>query len=204
MRQFLIYGLVDPRTLMIRYIGKSMSGFKRPRQHQRPKRKTRCANWVKSLIAVGLMYDIAVLQYIDSQCPYELNDAERWWIAYGRACEWPLTNLTDGGERGTSFDAEERARRGAAMKARWTDPKERAKMVRSRIGMKQDPEWIEKRAAFHRGKKRSEETRQRMSKPRLKPVPPRTDEMRAKLSARMKARWLVPTERDKLTSWRKL
>jgi hypothetical protein len=27
----------------------------------------------------------------------ELAEAERWWIAFGRACGWPLTNHTDGG-----------------------------------------------------------------------------------------------------------
>lgn len=93
-----IYGLIDPCALMIRYIGLSSTGMRRPRSHKRPSRegtKSHCSNWIQRLIANGLTYEIIVLEETSRD---HLADAERWWIAYGRASGWPLTNMTDGGE----------------------------------------------------------------------------------------------------------
>lgn len=92
----LIYGLIDPRTLLIRYIGLSSNGMKRPRNHRNPScPDTYCRRWVKSLQREGLTYQIVVLEMPTRVA--DLPEAERWWIAYGRACDWPLTNLTEGG-----------------------------------------------------------------------------------------------------------
>lgn len=108
----LIYGLIDPRTLLIRYIGKSVNGLYRPRCHKSSahlKEKTYKNNWIKQLIYEGLSYDIVVLEDTSRE---EIVQAERWWIAYGRALGWPLTNLTDGGEGplGRKISEEQRAR----------------------------------------------------------------------------------------------
>ena len=98
--QFLIYGLIDPTTHLIRYVGLSSSGLRRPREHRRPScPNSHCRHWVRQLQNVGLDYDIAVLEVVSNQG--ELPAAERWWIAYGRACGWPLTNLTAGGAPST-------------------------------------------------------------------------------------------------------
>lgn len=97
--KFLIYGLVDPRIQMIRYVGKSCSGLRRPNKHRLLMSNSvgpYCENWLRSLFADGLNYEIAVLDAVDSSS--KLSDLERFWIAYGRACGWPLTNLTAGGE----------------------------------------------------------------------------------------------------------
>lgn len=93
-----IYGLIDPRTLLIRYVGLTSVGMRRPRAHLKTLRhgsRTYCKNWIAKLQLLGLTYDIAVLEILDD--PVELDQAERWWIAFGRACGWPLTNHTDGG-----------------------------------------------------------------------------------------------------------
>lgn len=93
---FIIYGLIDPRTLLVRYVGKSESGMSRPRSHRGLARTGRhCASWIRALIAAGFSYDIAVLEELPSRDV--LEESERWWIAFGRASGWPLTNLTDGG-----------------------------------------------------------------------------------------------------------
>ena len=93
----LIYALIDPRTRLIRYVGLSSSGLDRPKDHRYQScSETYCRQWVKSLQALGLDYEITVLETVSSE--EELPITERWWIAYGRACGWPLTNLTDGGE----------------------------------------------------------------------------------------------------------
>lgn len=70
--------------------------MRRPREHRRPScPDTYCRRWVRTLQRIGLDYEIVVLENVR---PWEdLADKERWWIAYGRASGWPLTNLTDGG-----------------------------------------------------------------------------------------------------------
>lgn len=109
----LIYGLIDPRTLLIRYVGLSSTGMRRPRDHRRPScPDTYCRRWVKSLQSEGLDYQIVVLEVLKDAV--ELDQAERWWIAYGRACDWPLTNLTKGGGPSETALAERRRRDFAA------------------------------------------------------------------------------------------
>jgi hypothetical protein len=106
----LIYGLVDPRTALIRYVGMSSSGMLRPRMHRYPScPDTYCRRWVKSLQQEGLIYQIVVLETLKDGVT--LPEAERWWIAYGRACGWPLTNLIGGGYISEAEIAELRRRR---------------------------------------------------------------------------------------------
>lgn len=91
-----VYGLVDPRTLEVRYIGKTVSGLKRTREHYWEKcyngYKT---NWIKQLRDAGLRYNTVVLEICNRDT---LSEQEQWWIAYGKLSGWALTNLTDGGD----------------------------------------------------------------------------------------------------------
>ena len=99
---FLIYGLIDPRMRMIFYVGLSSSGLSRPKDHRRESAPdTCCRHWVRSLQRQGLDYEITVLEEFRNDA--QLSAAERWWIAYGRACGWPLTNRTRGGEYSRRF-----------------------------------------------------------------------------------------------------
>lgn len=95
----IVYGLVDPRTSLVRYVGRSSNGMQRPKHHRHQLRKDYRSNWIRELKQHGLSYGIAVLEEYTS--PDALGEAERWWIAYGRMSGWPLTNLTDGGDGGT-------------------------------------------------------------------------------------------------------
>lgn len=52
--QFIIYGLFDPITDELRYIGKTNDIVKRRSGHLRDKSKTYKANWIRSLLALGL------------------------------------------------------------------------------------------------------------------------------------------------------
>jgi hypothetical protein len=105
----LIYGLIDPRTRLIRYVGLSSTGMKRPQDHRRSScPDTYCRRWVRKLQSRGLDYKITVLEVVKDIV--DLRGAERWWIAYGRACGWPLTNLTDGGGPSEAALAERRRR----------------------------------------------------------------------------------------------
>jgi len=48
-----IYGLIDPRTREVRYIGKSARGMQRPLEHSKPcylrRDRTHKANWIREL-----------------------------------------------------------------------------------------------------------------------------------------------------------
>ena len=97
-KDFLIYGLVDPITGQLRYIGRSCSGLRRPRRHTIPselaKDQTHKGRWLRSLDTARPQI-VVIQQLPDSEL---LNEAERFWIAYFRQLGCPLTNLTDGGE----------------------------------------------------------------------------------------------------------
>lgn len=107
-KKHLIYGLTDPRTGALRYVGRSSSALKRPREaHGR-----RCQNWVNSLKKQGLVPGILVIQEFDQTEDVDgcLNAEERRWIAYYRSVGVRLTNLTDGGEKGRKIDESTRKR----------------------------------------------------------------------------------------------
>ena len=105
MKSFIIYGLVDPRTGQLRYIGKSSSGMKRPRRHfyedARLLPHLHVSRWIRQLQSQGLTYQIVVFQELpDAE---GLSEAEIGWIAYFRKVGCPLTNLTDGGDGMSGF-----------------------------------------------------------------------------------------------------
>src|ERR1035437_9487899 len=98
--QNIIYGLVDPRSSQLRYIGRSANGLTRPSKHWTPsnlrKDKTHKANWIRAVLAEGLIPKVIVIELVAA--PELLNDAERKWIRYWRKAGAPLTNGTEGGE----------------------------------------------------------------------------------------------------------
>ena len=145
----MIYGLIDPCTRMIRYVGKSCTGMRRPKKHRLLAPKSvgpYCENWIRSLLANGLDYEIVVLD--TALAKPELSVLERFWIAYGRACGWPLTNLTDGGDGrapGSTASAETRAKMSASRKGRKHSEASRAKMAASRRAFYvEHPEEVDK------------------------------------------------------------
>jgi len=61
--------------------------------------KTHLGYWLRKLRESGLTYNVVVLEETTEA---NLNDSERWWIAYGRLSGWRLTNGTDGGDGATA------------------------------------------------------------------------------------------------------
>lgn len=95
----IIYGLTDPRTGEIRYIGKSTNGMRRPNIHSTPsclRDETHKTHWIRELRRNGLRYGIVVLATTADKC--ELNKLEKALIAKARSDGWRLTNATDGGD----------------------------------------------------------------------------------------------------------
>lgn len=164
-----IYGLVDPCTWLVRYVGLTRIGLKRARQHRMPSRLRAHSyknSWIKTLFAKGLDYTIVVLE----DGPSDLKAAERFWIAYGRACGWPLTNLTDGGDgaNGWRHTADTRAKISTQNKGRKRTPEFKARMSamkKGRPGRKHTPESKAKIGAANKGRPSTVKptTRARMS-----------------------------------------
>lgn len=181
--QFLIYGLVDPRTLLVRYVGLSRTGMVRPYKHGMPSclkadGNTHKANWIRSLQSHGLKYEVVLFQ---ESSPEAICDDERWWIAFGRACGWPLTNVTDGGDR-VQYTPEVRAKMSAARRARVMSPL--SQETKNRIG------------AANKGKVRSPELRALWSAQRKgQPVSAAT---RAKIAAANRGRKMSAATLEKL------
>ena len=105
--RILIYGLIDPRTARIRYIGKSSSGMKRPKQHLGPKAHSRDRTpigfWIRKLRDLGLVPTIVVVEDLGTSSQKDqanelLNEAEIRWIATKREAGEDLLNATDGGD----------------------------------------------------------------------------------------------------------
>lgn len=175
--RYLIYALTDPRTNLVRYIGKSTTGLKRPRFCATPSRlareRTHKANWIRGLISSGLRFGVDVLEEFERAS--DLDWAEKYWIAQARSLGWPLTNLTDGGE-------------GAGHPV---SPETRAKIAAANVGKSVSAETRAKIGAATRGRRASNETRLRISMALIGRSP--SAETRAKLSLRNKGK-VIPDE----------
>jgi hypothetical protein len=98
--RFIIYGLCDPRTGELRYVGKSSQGLRRAKNHVkesdlRRHGRTHKTAWIRSLLKLGLRPKIIVIKECqDAQCLYE---EEQNIIAFYRKMNARLVNSTDGG-----------------------------------------------------------------------------------------------------------
>jgi hypothetical protein len=101
--KFIVYGLCDPQTNTLEYIGKSCSGLKRPNQHfsnTELNRKCKKSSWVKSILAKGLVPTIEILEVCENA--ETLSDAEIFWIANILASGASLRNMSKGGNGGNT------------------------------------------------------------------------------------------------------
>lgn len=93
-----IYGLFDPRTDELRYIGKTIVPlsirFNGHISHGK-NRRTYCARWIKSLKKENLKPEIFELDTVPCK---EWQFWEQWWIQYMRSLGCNLTNTTPGGD----------------------------------------------------------------------------------------------------------
>ena len=92
-----IYGLCDPRTQALRYVGITNRLVDRYREHIREAQRgsTHADRWIKKLLDDGLMPDKFVIEEVDKDGRAE---AECFWIAYFKSIGCQLTNITRGGE----------------------------------------------------------------------------------------------------------
>lgn len=99
MSSVFIYGLVDPRTEEVRYVGKALDPETRRKRHLQEARSsaghTHRLNWLRGLLSSDLEPS---LQILEETCEAEWQARERHWID-----KFPnLTNATAGGEGGAT------------------------------------------------------------------------------------------------------
>jgi hypothetical protein len=98
--QVSIYGLVDPRTNEIGYIGKTVMNLPKRLSYHVYEANTSQKNyhrlrWVRKILSLGMMPEIILLEEV----PFDDWEwYETWWIKYGRVVGWDLTNGTSGGD----------------------------------------------------------------------------------------------------------
>lgn len=90
-----IYGLIDPRSGMIRYIGKANNPAKRFASHVRDsiRRNTPVYAWFRKLAGLGMQPEMLVL----SECE-DWQAEERRLISSARTRGYDLLNVAEGGD----------------------------------------------------------------------------------------------------------
>lgn len=154
---------------MIRYVGQTSKGLKRPRAHNSPARKRNAAiqRWVRGLKTRGMTFGILVLDWFPTAEP--LDAAEQGWISRLREYGYKLCNSTDGGcgLRGMKFSEEHKRRIGEAnsrlLKGKRLSAEHIAKIAASNRGRKPTPATIEKMRLAQCGRVITESHRQKLS-----------------------------------------
>jgi GIY-YIG catalytic domain-containing protein len=138
-----IYGLIDPFTDEVRYIGKSIRPKERLRDHCNDHSDCHRTHWIQSVRARGKRPRLVILEELSTDMDWQI--VEQRWIAQARAAGWPLTNGTDGGDGVPNLC-----------------PEAKAKMIKAWKGRKHRPESLAKMAAASRGQRKSEASKQIM------------------------------------------
>lgn len=138
----IIYGLVDPRTQELRYVGKTTQPLRdRLRLHlsdaRRVKRRHVCA-WIRSLQRISIAPEIFEID----QARGDWSEREQFWIAYFRSLGCDLTNQTIGGEGvpGRKHTVESRAKMSRIAKIAQADPVARQRKSEAAKRMHADPQ----------------------------------------------------------------
>lgn len=144
MKQIVIYGLCDPETKVIRYIGKSERVKERLSNHLNDKSQTHKTNWINSLKKKGLKPEIIILEVINDESIWQIREIE--WIKLAREIGLSLVNSTDGGDGVLNISGEGKKR-----------------MLETWKGRKHKPESIEKMRIRSRNQIKTEESKNKIS-----------------------------------------
>lgn len=144
--QVTIYGLVDPRTNYLRYVGQTSTSLQqRFCSHLQEKSHTKKCRWIRGLEKVGCIPEIFEIETVAKE---KANESECFWIAYLKSIGCPLTNMGDGGE-GVIFTLEVRAKLSASHKGKKMPPR--------------SPEHSQKMSLALKGKRRTQAQIMRIS-----------------------------------------
>ena len=161
-----IYGLVDPLTSELRYVGKTVQPLaERLYRHLSCRELTHSACWVRGLAKKGLRPVIFEIETVTG----DWQEAERHWIAYFRFLGARLLNMTAGG---------------AGLQALRHSEKTRALLSEKTHGKGVPEERRLRISESLRGKSIPEDVRAKISQAlKGKPKPPRSPEHARKIGA---------------------
>jgi hypothetical protein len=189
-----IYGLVDPRTNQLRYVGKTKDAYHRYYDHMRARKNSHLRNWLRQVKSCGDQPEMLIIETVTTE---QWPEAERFWIAYFEYIGANLCNRHGGGWGGNykPVSEEHRANLSKALRGRKGKPltDEHRKKLSDAFRGKKRPQ-----CGWSRGKKlgpRPPEVGLNISaakkgKPvkRTKPYPSLTEAQRQKISASLKGR----------------
>ena len=173
-----IYGLYDPRTNALRYIGKTIDSKIRLMAHLCETTNTHKNHWLRGLKKLSLKPEMRILETIENSDDNDWQERERWWISAAFASGDPLTNLDAGGRSGLLKCEETRAKMSAAATGRVMSRESVEKMkaaklanfteeVRERmrlaqLGKRRTPEQRAAHSIALQGRRVSEETKRKI------------------------------------------
>ena len=203
-RQRVVYALIDPRSLLIRYVGKSVhTGSERLKQHLKHAADgdgSHRSNWIRQLNASGLAPEVDVLETGEWSLD-QVNVREMYWIDCLRNSPLAnLTNMTDGGDGAGWVMTEEQNRARLAKTAEWQrspEGREQRRLImltryesdkeRRKIGEQFKAHWEDP-------DKRSAHTES------IRAVWSGNDELKARISEISKTRWNDDEYRERVSS----
>lgn len=139
-----IYGLIDPFTEELRYIGKSIQPKQRLANQCNEHASTYRCHWIQSILSKGKRPKQVIIEVIAESGNWQ--EREKYWIAKYRAEGYKLVNSTDGGDGVVNLP-----------------PESKARIINAWIGRKHKPETLLKLSRARKGKKHTEEHKAKMS-----------------------------------------
>lgn len=214
-----IYGLYDPRTNELKYIGKTNNLEKRLYEHIKEAEngyKSYKNDWIRSLRKRGLSPFISTLEEVSEE---QWQECERKWINNCRKEGIKLTNLTDGGEGVHGYQYTEEQRKAISERSPWRGKvgwmkgkklsSEHVEIIRQvnrgnkyNVGRKVSSETKQKMSEAHKGNKRAlgyrhtEETKKKLAEIAKGKIP--TLETRQKISNFHKGKQVSEETKEKL------
>jgi hypothetical protein len=185
-----IYGLADPFTREVRYVGKSNNPEDRllnsnPKSGHLAEAKSGVRgyknNWLRGVLSKN---GTPLLLHLETCKESEWQDTERKWIKLLREKGYPLTNTADGGDGGWAGVTPEMRKENSKKLQLWWTPERRCKAL---LG--------NKNGCGGKGKKCSEETKRKMSLIAIERW--KSAEEREKASGAKKLEWASYTEDKK-------
>jgi hypothetical protein len=182
--QLSIYGMDDPRTHELRYVGQTIKPLEQRKMEHlyeaRYGKRARRFIWMRSLLAADIEPEIFLLEEVSE---VEADEAEQFWIAYFKSLGANLVNGTEGGggARGYKHDPASVERRSAKQRG-WKFTEEH----RQRMSEARKAYFANGGVSPTKGKKMSPETRRKISESRSGVVPDIAPERWAEIQAK---RW---------------
>lgn len=167
-----IYTLEDPRTGLIKYLGKTKKPLnKRLSEHIKEGASTKKGQWIKGLLKLNLLPVIKLIDTVDS---FNWQFWEGYWISQLKSWNFKLLNMTEGGDGNNNqvFSETSKLKRSASIKLGvklgTISYKERgAKISQSKKGVPVKQETKNKISKKLKGQKISLATKLKKSKPIL-------------------------------------